>query len=303
MKHTPNPSSFKISPRKAKKRLGQHFLRDQTTISRIIDLAAPKPGETVLEIGPGEGVLTEALLAREANVIAVETDKDLWQPLAERFGQNQGFDMSSKSEIKAGFRLERGDFLKLDLNKLFLEDLQLSTSVAVVANIPYQITTPILFRLIKYRHLFSRAVLMMQEEVAARLMAAPGGRDYGRLTVGAGIHCDIDSGFKVSPGSFSPPPKVWSRVLRFEFLAHPRYKITDQALFERLLLTLFSQRRKQMINPLKGLLTNLKRDEISEKLIAAGFLPDARPATLSPEEMVRLADCIAQWNKLPNSKV
>ena len=303
MKPIPNPSSFKISSRKAKKRLGQHFLRDQTTISRIIDLAAPKPGETVLEIGPGEGVLTEALLARGANVIAVETDKDLWQPLAERFAQNQGFDLSSKSDIKAGFRLERGDFLKLDLNQLFLEDLQLATPVAVIANIPYQITTPILFRLIKYRHLFSRAILMMQEEVAARLMAAPGGRDYGRLTVGVGIHCDIDSGFKVSPGSFSPRPKVWSRVLRFEFLAHPRYEVTDQALFERLLLTLFSQRRKQMINPLKGLLTNLKRDEISEKLIAAGFLPDARPATLSPEEMVRLADCIAQWNKLPNSKI
>ncbi|MCK5679909.1 hypothetical protein KAI46_03755, partial [bacterium] len=143
-----------------------------------------------------------------------------------------------------------------------------------------------------------RAILMMQEEDAVRILAAPGGRDYGRLTVGVGIHCDVNSGFKVSPGSFSPPPKVWSRVLRFDFLANPRFMVTDQALFERLLLTLFTQRRKQIINPLKGMLTNLKRDEICEKLVASGFSPDARPATLAPEDIVRLAECIALWQTL-----
>lgn len=292
MKLTPNSSSFKISPRKAKKRLGQHFLRDQGVIAKIIDLAAPAAGETVLEIGPGEGVLTAALLARAAHVIAVETDKDLWQPLTERFRR------LPNSEQAANFHLEKGDFLKLDLDQLFLHDLQLTAPVAVVANIPYQITTPILFRLIKYRHLFSRAILMMQEEVAARLLAAPGGRDYGRLTVGAGTHCDINPGFKVAPGAFSPPPKVWSRVLRFEFLPRPRYKIVDQALFDRLLLALFTQRRKQIINPLKGLLTNLKRDDLCLKLEAAGFSPTARPATLAPEELIRLADYVGQWAHL-----
>ena len=285
----PKPTSFKISPRKAKKRLGQHFLRDPGIIARIIDLAAPAPGATVLEIGPGEGVLTEALLARGVNVVAVETDKDLWQPLAERF-----------AAAGPNFHLERGDFLKVDLDKLFLQQLHLSAPIAVVANIPYQITTPILFRLIKNRHLFSSATLMVQEEVAARIMAAPGGRDYGRLTVGVGINCDVNPGFKVPPGAFSPPPKVWSRVLRFKFLAQPRYKVADQALFERLLLTLFSQRRKQIINPLKGMLTNLNRDEICAKLEAAGFTPEVRPATLSPEDMVRLADCVAQWARFVN---
>ncbi len=283
--------SFKISPRKAKKRLGQHFLRDQGVIAKIIDLAAPAPGETVLEIGPGEGVLTEALLARDTHVIAVETDKDLWQPLTERFSRRPN------AEQSVNFYLEKGDFLKLDLDKLFLQDLQLKAPVAVVANIPYQITTPILFRLIKYRHLFSRAILMMQEEVAARLLAAPGGRDYGRLTVGVGINCDVNPGFKVAPGSFSPPPKVWSRVLRFEFLPQPRYEIADQVLFDRLLLALFTQRRKQIINPLKGMLTNLKRDDLCLKLETAGFSPTARPATLAPEEIIRLAGCVAQWTK------
>ncbi len=280
-------STFKISPRQAKKRLGQHFLRDRQVISRIIDLAAPEPGESVLEIGPGEGVLTAALLESGARVVAVEADRDLWEPLERRFSPVSGAD----------FSLQCGDFLKLDLDQVFAENQNLSIPVAVVANIPYQITTPILFRLIKYRHLFSRAILMMQEEVAARLLAEPGSRDYGRLTVGVGLYCDIDSGFKVSPSAFSPRPKVWSRVVRFEFLDQPRYPVADTAFFERLVNTLFSQRRKQIINPLKGLLTNLKREELSEKLVAAGFTPSDRPATLAPAELVRLADCLVAWQK------
>ena len=282
-----NLSAFKVSARQAKKRLGQHFLRDRQVISRIIDLAAPEPGESVLEIGPGEGVLTSALLESGARVVAVEADRDLWGPLEKRFSPVSATD----------FSLQCGDFLKLDLDQVFAENRNLSTPVAVVANIPYQITTPILFRLIKYRHLFSRAILMMQEEVAARLLAEPGSRDYGRLTVGVGLYCDIDSGFKVSPSAFSPRPKVWSRVVRFEFLDQPRYPVADTDFFERLVHTLFSQRRKQIINPLKGLLANLKREELSEKLVAAGFTPSDRPATLAPAELVRLADCLAAWQK------
>ncbi|MCD6533215.1 MAG: 16S rRNA (adenine(1518)-N(6)/adenine(1519)-N(6))-dimethyltransferase, partial [Deltaproteobacteria bacterium] len=180
-------------------------------------------------------------------------------------------------------------------DEIITENRKLSAPVAVVANIPYQITTPILFRLIKYRHLFSRAILMMQEEVAARLVAAPGSRDYGRLTVGVGLYCDINSGFKVSPNAFSPKPKVWSRVVRFEFRDQPRYPVADPALFERLVFTLFSQRRKQIINPLKGMMTHLTREELSERLLAAGFSPSDRPATLPPAELVRLSSCLAAW--------
>ena len=286
--NTPDLPTFKVSARQAKKRLGQHFLRDRQTISRIIDLAAPKPDESVLEIGPGEGVLTQALLESGARVLAVEADSDLWEPLENRFSP------LSKDE----FFLQRGDFLKTDLEQTFAESQNFSTPVAVIANIPYQITTPILFRLIKYRHLFSRAILMMQEEVAARLLAEVGSRDYGRLTVNVGLYCDIDAGFKVSPAAFSPRPKVWSRVVRFEFLDQPRYPVADPDLFERLVLTIFSQRRKQIINPLKGMLTNLKREELCEKLVAAGFEPTDRPATLSTAELVRLSDCLAEWQRL-----
>jgi len=282
-----NLPDFKVSPRQAKKRLGQHFLRDRQTVSRIIDLAAPTVGESVLEIGPGEGVLTKALLETGARVLAVEADSDLWDPLEKSFSSVSGAD----------FCLQRGDFLKTDLKQIFSENCNFPTPVAVVANIPYQITTPILFRLIKYRHLFSRAILMMQEEVAVRLLAEVGSRDYGRLTVNAGLFCDIDSGFKVSPAAFSPRPKVWSRVVRFEFLDQPRYPMTHPDLFERLVHTIFSQRRKQIINPLKGMLTNIKREELCEKLLDAGFSPTDRPATLSPSELVRLSGCIAMWQK------
>jgi len=277
---------FKVSARRAKKRLGQHFLRDQSVIARIIALAALGAGERVLEIGPGEGVLSAALLQSGARVLAVETDADLWAPLENRFC----------SFTAENFSLIRGDFLKTDLKALLAS--QANDPVAVVANIPYQITTPILFRLIKYRQFFSRAILMMQEEVAARLLAETGSRDYGRLTIGAGLYCDIHSGFKVSPAAFSPRPKVWSRVLRFEFLDQPRYPVADPLFFEQLVNTLFSQRRKQIIKPLKGLLPSLDREQLAAKLLGAGISPELRPATLSPAELVHLADLLRPGQKV-----
>jgi 16S rRNA (adenine1518-N6/adenine1519-N6)-dimethyltransferase len=273
---------FRVPARRAKKRLGQHFLRDGGVTARIVGLAAPLAGAEVLEIGPGEGVLTAALLAAGARVTAIETDRDLFAPLQERF----------RAELEQGsFRLLEGDFLKLDLAAA----LAGREPVAVVANIPYQITTPIIFRLIRERRLFSRAVLMMQEEVAARLTAVPGSRDYGRLTVGVGLFCDLQPGFKVNPAAFSPPPRVWSRVLRLEFLTDPRYPVSDFGLLERLLLALFGQRRKQIINPLKGIMTHLTREELAARLEGAGFSPQIRPDQLAPEELVRLANSLAAW--------
>ncbi len=275
-------SAFRVPARRAKKRLGQHFLRDPRTVTRIVDFAALETDEEVLEIGPGEGVLTTALLARGARVTAVETDRDLWEPLSRRLRE---------AGREQTFNLVEGDFLKLDLEALLADRAPL----AVVANIPYQITTPILFRLIRERHLFSRAVLMMQEEVAARLLAAPGSKEYGRLTVGVSLYCELTSGFRVPPGAFSPPPKVFSRVVRLDFRSEPRYPVKDYRLLERLLLVLFSQRRKQIINPLKGMLPHLERDELAERLRRAGFSPETRPALLSVAELVRLADCLEEW--------
>ncbi len=276
---------FKVPARRAKKRLGQHFLRDGGVLNRIIALAEPLAGTQVLEIGPGEGVLTQALLKAGARVLAVEADRDLLAPLRERF---------PGPLADGSLRLEEGDFLKLDLERA----LAGRKPAAVVANIPYQITTPIIFRLIRERQLFSRAVLMMQDEVALRLLAEPGSRDYGRLTVGVGLFADLQAGFKVNPAAFSPPPKVWSRVVRLEFLSRPRYPVVDFELLERLLQALFSQRRKQIINPLKGMLTNLTRDRLATLLAAAGFSPQLRPDRLAPDELVRLANCLAEWRKI-----
>ena len=263
-----------------RKRFGQHFLIDPGMVAKIIALAALQPGETVFEIGPGRGILTAALLAAETRVVAVETDRDLAAFLKERF----------QAEIAAGrLILHDGDVLKLDLEQA----LAGRTPAAVVANIPYQITTPLLFRLIEYRRLFSRAVLMMQEEVARRLLAAPGSRDYGRLGIGIGIFADCRSGFAVAPGAFRPPPKVDSRVLRLDFLNAPRWPLRDPDLFSRLLQALFSQRRKQIINPLKGLRPGRSREELAAFLAAAGFEPSCRPAELTPRELVRLANLLA----------
>lgn len=276
-----NNGDFRVPARRAKKRLGQHFLRDQGIVERIVALAGVQAGDRVLEIGPGEGVLSAALLARELELLAVEADADLWAPLQAKFAR----------DAAAGrFHLHGGDILKTDPPSLFAENFASFGPVAVVANIPYQITTPIIFFLIRHRTLFSHAVLMMQEEVAARLTASVDCREYGRLTVGVGLYCDVEAGFRVAPGAFSPPPKVFSRVLRLDFLAEPRYPVADPIFFENLVNRLFSQRRKKIINPLAGLVPGIARDELKSRLLAAGFNPDARPAVLSPVELVRLAD-------------
>ena len=275
-----------------KKSLGQHFLRDRQVIDAILRLAKPKVAENVLEIGPGEGVLSEALLAAETHLIAVETDYRLWEPLAKRFA----------GRMEGNFLLERSDFLKCDLEALLGERRDRDGRFAVIANIPYQITTPILFTLVRYRRLFSRAILMMQEEVAARIMASPGSKDYGRLTLGIGLYCDVESGFKVSPSAFVPRPKVWSRVIRLKFRDQPRYPVADELWLEKIVALLFSQRRKKLINPLLGLLPNMERKQLIGLLATIDIDPDWRPDKLDPEAFVRLAnylkaiDCLQEKN-------
>ncbi|MBN2332055.1 MAG: ribosomal RNA small subunit methyltransferase A [Deltaproteobacteria bacterium] len=266
-----------------KKKLGQHFLQDGNIVRKIIDLAAILPGMPVLEIGPGNGVLTEALLRAGAAVTAIETDAELIPVLKQRFA----------GAFPDQFTLVPDDILKCDLPAILDYGNPDFSRFLVVANIPYNITTPIVFSLIDQRHLFSRAVLMVQDEVAVRLLAAPGSKNYGRLSVMVSLAAHIFSGFKVSPACFYPPPQVWSRVITLEFLTSRRCEMVDGQWLGEIVNRLFSQRRKKIVNPLLGCRLTLSRQQLVELLQHNGFSPDCRPETMSVDELCRLARLLA----------
>ena len=223
-----------------KKSLGQHFLHDGNVARKIISLADLPPGELVLEIGPGSGFLTAFLLEAGARVVAVEADAALLPGLRQRFA----------AELDHRLTLVAADFLKLDLGALLAPRLAPGQRGCVVANIPYNITTPIIFSLIASRRLFSRAVLMVQEEVAVRLLAPPGSKLYGRLSVMTAVSCRVRDGFAVTPGCFRPPPRVRSRVVVLEFREQPLVGDAELPWLAAVVGRLFAQRRKKIINPL-----------------------------------------------------
>jgi len=265
-----------------KKRLGQNFLHDANIARKIIDLAALKAGEPVLEIGPGNGFLTAFLLRTSALVTAIETDAELLPVLHQRFSADQ----------KNEFNLVHGDVLKCDLEAELGDLYRRQGKICVVANIPYQITTPIIFLLIRHRHLFSRAVLMMQEEVAARILAPPGSKLYGRLSIMTSLFCRMAPGFTVSPSCFYPQPRVWSRVVSLQFLTRPAHPVVDVAWLGELIKCLFSQRRKKIINPLSSWKLTLERSQLAVLLRQNGFSPDCRPETMTVSELCRLAELL-----------
>jgi 16S rRNA (adenine1518-N6/adenine1519-N6)-dimethyltransferase len=214
------------------KRLGQHFLRDQRTIQRIIDALAPKPDETIVEIGPGTGALTSVLVERAGHVVAVEFDNKLAPLLQERFGSFENF------------KLVMGDALTVD----FCKEIQPARSARLVANLPYNISTAILQRLIAQRACIDEMVLMLQREVVERVLAPPGTTDRGYISVLVEAYCETEKLFDVAPGAFRPPPKVWSSVMRLKF----RTRInTDEELLWATVSAGFAQKRKTILNNLR----------------------------------------------------
>src|SRR6266404_4556980 len=229
---TSRPSSF-ILP---SKRLGQHFLRDPRTIKRIIEAFAPRPDEIVLEIGPGTGALTAELVERAARVVAIEFDNKLAALLLERFG------------ARDNFRLIQGDALNTD----FCAEIQPATSVRLVANLPYNISTAILQRLMEQRECLDEMVLMLQREVVDRITAQPGSTDRGFLTVLVEAYCEVEKLFDVAPGSFRPVPKVWSSVIRVKVRPRFAVEVRDENLFRSVVSAGFAQRRKTILNNLRS---------------------------------------------------
>ena len=265
---------------RAKKRLGQNFLVDETYARRIVGALAPRAGETVVEIGPGRGALTALLLEGGARVVAVELDRELVPVLRERFGG------------LGGFKLVEADALKVD----FCAAVEPAPGARVVANLPYNISTAILQRLVEQRRCVPEMVLMLQREVVERLTAPPGSSERGYLTVLVEAFCEASALFDVPPGAFRPVPKVWSTVARLRARAGAAEGL-DEGLFLRVVSAGFAQKRKTILNNLRSAPEDLRaRFEdaggASALLGAAGVDPGRRAEALTLAEWAALARAV-----------
>lgn len=250
-----------------KKHLGQNFLYDPSILTRIIDAADLSTEDTVVEIGPGPGRLTRLLADAVKKVIAIELDQDLYERLRSEFVGYRNVDLIHEDAMK--FPYENVGTFK------------------VVSNIPYYITTPIIFRLLEAKGNLESMTLTIQKEVAERIAATPGGKDYGVLSIMVQYHAMPEMQFIIPKEAFRPVPKVDSAVLYMKILERPSVEVRDEEMFFRVVKTAFSQRRKTLSNSLKGLGENIKG-----LLGAASIDPGRRPETLSLEEFARLSDSL-----------
>jgi 16S rRNA (adenine1518-N6/adenine1519-N6)-dimethyltransferase len=266
---------------RAKRSLGQNFLIGDHYPRRIVEAVAPRPDETIIEIGPGPGALTGLLVESGAQVIAIELDRELIPPLTERFA------------ARTNFRLIEADALGVDV----CAEIKPAASARVVANLPYYVSTPILQRLIAQRRCLREMVLMLQREVAERITAAPGGKDYGYLSVLVQFFCEAEVLFDVPPGAFRPAPKVYSSVIRLRVRRQPAAAVRDEEFFLTVVQSLFAQRRKTILNNLRaarGRLGLKDETQVARALSAAQLEPSRRAETLSVVEAARLAEQLAE---------
>ena len=257
---------------RARKRFGQHFL-EPAWVAKLIDAVSPSKGDTFLEIGSGRGALTVPLAARAGTVVAVEIDRDLAAAL--------------QSSAPPHVRVVQGDLLDIDLAEVLRGERM---PIRVIGNLPYNVASPILFRLLHTAadgRVLKDATLMLQREVADRLLATPGTADYGALALQVGLRADVDRVLSLPPGAFRPPPKVHSSVVRLRFRP-PGVDVGNQAMFERLVRGLFRQRRKTVLNALRPVADSCGRSarDILERV---GIEAGRRPQTLTLDEMARLS--------------
>ena len=240
---------MRSSSHRPRKRYGQHFLHDPRVLARIVEAIAPRPGDVLIEIGPGEGALTRPLLERAQSLHAIEVDRDLAARLREL----------------PGLILHEGDALEFDYSRL-------PAGMRLVGNLPYNISTPLLFYLARYADRVRDMHFMLQLEVVERMVAAPSTAEYGRLSVALQARFAMEKLFTVSKGAFRPPPKVESAVVRLTPLR------TMLAIDEDVLRRAFSARRKQLRNALPGV-----------DLAAAGIDARLRPENLTPADYARIS--------------
>ena len=263
MNHDP---AISRTQHRARKRFGQNFLHDPAVIDRIVSVIAPQRSDRLVEIGPGLGALTAPLLDRVDELHAVELDRDLVAHLQRRF------------TAATGLVIHQADALRFDFSSLVTDNRRLR----IVGNLPYNISTPLLFHLLALGPLVQDMHFMLQKEVVDRLVAAPSSKSYGRLTLTLQVRAKAEMIFEVGPGAFSPAPKVRSAIVRITPQA-PAFKIGNLRRYDQLVTAAFSQRRKRIANALRGLVE-------SQQFQAAGINPDLRAEQLSAEDFARIAE-------------
>jgi 16S rRNA (adenine1518-N6/adenine1519-N6)-dimethyltransferase len=249
-----------------RKRFGQHFLHDPGIIRRIIDAIDPAEGQPLVEIGPGRGALTFEILRRAGTLEVIEIDRDL------------AHELQCDARATPGLKVHVQDALRTDFAKLRTN----GAGLRVVGNLPYNISTPLLFELLSQRECIEDMHFMLQKEVVDRITAAPGSKQYGRLTVMLAAFASAEFLFDVGPGAFQPPPKVWSAIVRLRPSRAARFDIGSDGALKQLVTAAFSQRRKTLRNGLKGLLDG-------KDIEGCGVDPSLRPEVLTPAQFGLLA--------------
>lgn len=254
---------------KPRKRFGQNFLHDKMVIQRIVNSINPRQGDHIIEIGPGEGALTELVLDKIGAMDVVELDRDLIPLLKIRF------------VTQDGLKIHQADALKFDFSSL----QQNEEKLRIIGNLPYNISTPLLFHLFEYSHCIQDMHFMLQKEVVDRIVAKPGDSAYGRLSVMLHYYCHAEYVFTVKPGAFRPAPKVNSAIVRLVPHDKPPVEIINFEEFSKLVNFSFTQRRKTLRNILKGKL------DVTQ-IEALGIEPTIRPERLSLEDFTKISNAI-----------
>jgi len=249
-----------------RKRFGQNFLHDPVVIGKIVSAVNPSNKDTLLEIGPGQGAITVPMLAATGELSVVELDRDLIGPL------------QKQCEKIGKLVIHNADALTFDFCQLSKD-----RSLRVVGNLPYNISTPLLFHLLEQHRCISDMHFMLQKEVVDRMAACPGSRQYGRLSIMLQYRCRVTPLFNIGPEAFDPPPKVESAFVRLEPYEHPRVQVADEALFEKLVKQAFSQRRKTLRNTLRDMLD-------AGAMTRLGIDPSARAETLAIQDFATLSN-------------
>ncbi len=260
-----------LAPHRARKRFGQHFLHDKNIIDKILRAISPREGENLLEIGPGQGALTFPLLRQCRKLTAVELDRDLIPQLSRR------------SAEYGDLNIINNDILNFDISRLPSDK-----PYRIVGNLPYNISTPLMFHLLKSTGKILDMHFMVQKEVAQRIVAPVNSDHYGRLSIMMQYQCECQYLFDVAPGCFTPPPKVNSAIIRLIPHTHPHFEVGDSALFAKLVQTAFGQRRKSISNSLKTMVA-------AEVFQRCGIDTKLRAENLQGRDYARLSRALLEF--------